>query len=211
MPLDGVTRSEHAYLSASDQCWYLAPYFPGSRHRGGAMNRLIANLKCTPSEAAWNRSRTLSKQRAIDSAAQMLRAALSRSLVESVTWIPIPPSHALGDPDFDDRLLRILRRAFSDYNVDVRDILYQVTSTTSDHLGKQRLGVTSLYERISINWYALTARSVRDRLVLFDDVLTTGKHFKCCERRLHGALPAISISGIFLARRALSGRWRCVP
>jgi hypothetical protein len=40
-------------------------------------------------------------------------------------------------------------------------------------------------------------------IILFDDVLTTGKHFKACERRLREIDPTIAIAGVFVARRAL--------
>ena len=159
---------------------------------------MIANLKSLPSEAVLNRRRAFHKRSAISSAAAMMRSALSRHLVESVTWVPIPPSRALRDPDFDDRLARIIRLAFGGCDLDVRNILYQVVSTASDHLGERRISVPALYERIHVNWHALEARPVRARLVLFDDVLTTGKHFKCCERRLRRVMPDVEISGFFL-------------
>jgi predicted amidophosphoribosyltransferase len=47
---------------------------------------------------------------------------------------------------------------------------------------------------------------VRERIALFDDVLTSGKHYKCCERRLHEALPATPIHGVFLLRRVFPRR-----
>jgi predicted amidophosphoribosyltransferase len=35
-----------------------------------------------------------------------------------------------------------------------------------------------------------------------DDVLTSGKHYKCCERKLREHRPQASIIGVFLMRRA---------
>jgi predicted amidophosphoribosyltransferase len=49
---------------------------------------------------------------------------------------------------------------------------------------------------------------VRAQIALFDDVLTSGKHYKCCQRRLREALPSTPIAGVFLARRVIAGRWR---
>ena len=46
------------------------------------------------------------------------------------------------------------------------------------------------------------------RVVVVDDVLTTGKHYKCCERRLREVLADIPIGGLFVARRVLARR-RC--
>ena len=63
-----------------------------------------------------------------------------------------------------------------------------------------------MYEVLEIDQAALALHAVRGRgIVLFDDVLTTGKHFKCCQRRLREALgTAVPIKGVFVARRVLS-------
>jgi hypothetical protein len=211
LSLDDQARTEHSFLTALDQCAYLANYNPGYGYRTGRFNQIISNLKCPPSVTKLNPYRAGHKRRAIRSVAAVLRAALPRETIERVTWVPIPPSRALHDPDFDDRLTRILRCAFDGYDFDVRSILYQVASTPSDHLRVKRMSANVLHGCMRINWHALTARPVRARLLLFDDVLTTGKHYKCCELILRGVLPDISISGLFVVRRTLSARGRRVP
>jgi hypothetical protein len=112
------------------------------------------------------------------------------------------------DNEFDDRLMRTLELAFEGYDVDLRHLLYQVRSTPADHLGSPRLPAAVLFENLCVDATSLRARPVRQRIHLFDDVLTTGKHYKCCERRLRDALPHTPISGVFLLRRALPLRWR---
>jgi hypothetical protein len=42
-------------------------------------------------------------------------------------------------------------------------------------------------------------------------VLCSGKHYKCCERRLRETLVDIPISGLFVARRVLPRGRRCPP
>jgi hypothetical protein len=211
MLLDDLARTDHSFLTPADQCWYLSEYVAGPGFRAGRVNQLIANLKCSPSVAAENRPRRQHKQRAIEELAAALRHAVSRSWVERATWVPIPPSCAASDRNYDDRLVRILRGAFASYDADVRTILYQFESTAADHSSRQRVGIESLFERICINRNTLDARPLRDALILFDDVLTTGKHYKCCERRLRAMLPTIPIRGLFVARRVLSGRGRRMP
>jgi predicted amidophosphoribosyltransferase len=183
----------------------------GGGYRAGPINQLIANLKCPPSIAELDLPRARHKERAIASVAACLRDAVSRSWAESVTWIPVPPSRARRDLDYDDRLTRVLRLAFARYDTDVRTALYQSESFVADHARLRRTGLDSLYECLRINWDALLSRPLRDGVVVFDDVLTTGKHYKCCERRLRQALPDIRISGLFVARRVLSGRGRRLP
>jgi len=107
--------------------------------------------------------------------------------------------------------VRILRRAFADYDADIRTVLFQRESMAADHGKARRTRIDSLFECIRVNSSALGSRPLRDRLVLFDDVLTTGKHYRCCARRLREVLPDIPISGLFIARRVLSGHGRRMP
>jgi predicted amidophosphoribosyltransferase len=207
--LDDLARIDHSFLRGADECWYLAEYISGAGST--QVSQLIANLKCSPSAAAANARRRRRKQRAIEVLAAALRHAVSQSWAEAATWIPVPPSRAARDQDYDDRLLRILRRAFAGYDSDIRTVLFQLESVAADHCNSKRVEIQSLFECIRVNWSALESRPLRNRLVVFDDVLTTGKHYRCCERRLREVLPTIPISGLFVARRVLSGRGRRMP
>jgi len=211
LTLDDAVRTDHPYLTAADHCRCLAEYSPGSGYRASEVNQLIVNLKCRPSIARADPRRMHYKRRAIEHVARVLRGALSRSSVESVTWIPIPPSRPAHDADYDDRLQRILAMAFCGYDLDLRGLLYQTDRTAPDHARARRLTADALYRIIGLDRKALGLNPPRARIVLFDDVLTTGKHYKCCERRLREALPDIPINGLFVARRVLPRRWRCPP
>jgi hypothetical protein len=207
-PVDAPARAEHAFLAASDRCAYLASYLPGAGYQSGGCRRLLRDFKCQPSVARDNVQRRRHKQHAITTLAQWLRAALTREQAEHCTWVPIPPSKRPEDPDYDDRLTRTLSVAFHAYDVDVRVLLYQIQSTVPDHAVRSRLSAAALYDNLRLDTAALAARPIRRRIAMFDDVLTTGKHFKCCERRLREALPRTPIVGLFLMRRVVSGRWR---
>jgi hypothetical protein len=206
--LDAHGRAEHAFLAPTDHCTYLAQYCAGSGGHGDGYNRLIRHFKCAPSRVRSDWRCGHHKQQAIATLAQQLKDAVTREEAECTTWVPVPPSKRHGDPDFDDRLARTLELAFGAYDMDMRALLYQVQSTLPDHCGPMRLGVDELYRILRLDAAALGERPVRERIALFDDVLTTGKHFKCCERRLREALPRTPIVGVFLLRRALTGRWR---
>ena len=153
--------------------------------------------------ARANPRRQRDKCEAIATLAQWLRLALPRHEAEQSTWVPIPPSRCRTDPDFDDRLLQTLHLAFADYDVDVRGLVYQRCNTAADHVVGTRLRASTLQALLCLDAQAIEARPLRRRIVLFDDVLTSGKHYRCCERSLHQALPAMPIDGVFLLRRAL--------
>jgi hypothetical protein len=77
-------------------------------------------------------------------------------------------------------------------------------STEADHNGGSRLTPDALHALMELDIAQLNALPLRQAIMLFDDVLTTGKHFKCCERRLREFVPTnIPIVGVFIARRIL--------
>jgi hypothetical protein len=202
--IDDTNRSDHRYLEAEDKCYFFGEYFAGKGYQGGGTNQLILNLKCKPTIVAANSGRRLHKDRAIHAIASGLRNVIGRESAEQITWIPIPPSKADNDAEYDNRLLRTLNMAFGEYNVDIRPLLRQAASTAADHSGGDRISSEALYAVLQVNHQALASKPVHASVFLFDDVLTTGKHFKCCERRLREVLPAgTQYSGLFVARRLL--------
>jgi len=204
--VDTRACAEHAFLTDADRCAYVTQYESGKSYRAGGVHQLLRNFKCPPSAARANPIRERYKRQAICTLACWLRLAVPRAEAEGVTWVPIPPSRCRADPDFDDRLLRTLGIAFGDYDVDVRGLLLQRHNTVADHAVSSRLRAEALHALLCVDDHALLARPLRERIVLFDDVLTSGKHYKCAERRLREALPPIPISGVFLLRRALPPR-----
>ena len=204
--LDERRRSQHCFLETADRCCYLWEYRPG-RARDAAQ-RWIRDLKCSPLLAAVHLPAARKKERALLHAAQALRAAAPRAWVERTSWCPIPPSARIGGPDYDDRLLRLLHMAFERYDADIRPLLRQSQSLPADHRERRRVSVSTLYGLLSVDTGQLGTRMLRPEVVLFDDVLTTGKHFKCAQARLRERLGPISISACVLARRVLSPR-RC--
>lgn len=166
---------------------------------------MIFNYKCPPSTAAQKAARARYKEAAVADIAAGLRSAIARPSAEQITWLPIPPSKAQGHADYDDRLTRTLRMAFAGYNADIRQLLRQTASTEADHAAGNRLDPEELYGLLQVDQTAIAARPIQGTIALFDDVLTTGKHFKCCERPLREVLPAdVTIIGVFVARRILS-------
>jgi len=115
-----------------------------------------------------------------------------------------------GTADYDDRLLRLLQLAFAGYDADIRPLIRQSQCLLPDHRGSQRMSFAALYGLISVDVAQLRQRALRLEVVLFDDVLTTGKHFKCAQARLQERLGPISVSACFLARRVLSAKRRGV-
>ena len=179
LAVDEHVRTEHSFLTAADCCHCLAEYFPQRGYRANQPNQLIVNLKCLPSIASRDPRRMHYKLRAIDDIARALRGALSRSSVECATWIPIPPSRPARNADYDDRLQCILAAAFVDYALDLRTAHHQSEATAADHVSARRSSAAALYRVLGLDRELLAREPLRERIVLFDDVLTSGKHYKC--------------------------------
>lgn len=198
--IDDTNRGDHHYLEVGDRCYFFGEYFAGKSYKGGDTNQLVFNFKCKPTIAAANPARARYKSNAIQIMATGLRKAISQPNAEQYTWVPMPPSKAVGDPDYDDRMLRVLRIAFQGYDADIRPLLRQTASTAADHEQGERLTPDELRAVLQIDTTILLAAPVRQGIILVDDVLTTGKHFKASVHHLSHAIQDLRVAGIFVAR-----------
>jgi hypothetical protein len=139
------------------------------------------------------------KSEAVIHTGEALRTFFSRDFVEaSATFVPIPGSKIVGDPEYDNRLARVLSTAFHGWNADVRDMLKLTRSTLADHESPERLGFDELLGITEAG--ASTEAPLRPIVVLLDDVLNSGKHFKVAQQRIRERHPDVEIRGLFLAR-----------
>lgn len=199
--IDDTNRGDHPYLEADDRCFFFGEYFAGKSYRGGPTNQLVFNFKCKPSIATGNAGRARHKHQAMQTIANGMRRVIGQRNAERYTWVPIPPSKAIGDPDYDDRMLRTLRLAFHGYNADIRSLVCQSVSTVPDHEQEARLTRDALRAVLNVDLAALRSTPLREGIMLVDDVLNSGKHFKECAHHLRRASPAdLEITGIFIAR-----------
>ena len=192
--------SEHMALSWADECYYLLEFFPGNRYGFRADNDLIKNFKRRIDECGVIALKY--KEWAIRDTAQLLRPALASLLdFATVTIVPIPPSRVRANLYYDDRVARVLRLA-SPAGADIRELIVCREDQTPAHHSATRPSVTSLLENYALG--EVGVEPVRDRVVLFDDLVTSGNHFVACRKFLLGHFPGREVMGIFLARRVLA-------
>ena len=196
--IDESTVSQHFSLRATDQCYYFWEYTAGKGYDFSPTNSLISNLKIKPTQIAKSPGRNRWKQQAINHSAAALRRLLGQAYVEqSATFIPVPGSKAANDPDHDDRMQQVLLRAFQGWTADVRPVLELTQSTSADHEGprisyEQLLAITRLNDP--------SGKAPRSVVVIVDDVLTSGKHFKVGQTLISAQYSGVEIRGLFLAR-----------
>lgn len=197
--IDESTVDEHFSLTSTDRCYYVWEYTAGKDYSFSPTNNLIKNLKILPSEIEQSPGRARYKREAIDHAAATLRKLISKGFVEQrATFVPVPGSKVRGDADYDDRIGQVLKRAFSDRDADIRNMLALTESTPADHTAEDRLSYEDL---LGITKLTAAARAPpKPVIAIVDDVLNSGKHFRVAQKLLRDRFPETEIRGIFIAR-----------
>lgn len=186
----------HCYVDAADHCYCLGDYTSGKNWAYSPMNQLVANLKKKPDLRGTNQ--WPHKQRAIQETGDSFRASIIKDKIGSITFVPIPPSKQKTDPMYDDRMRRVLDRMATHGALDIRELVLQTASLDAFHEGT-RLPPDELvkYYKIDENLCAVPPTSI----VVVDDVLTTGSHYKAIKTVLLARFPGAAIGGLFVAKR----------
>ncbi len=196
--IDELTRPDHTFLEPADQCFYLGDYTSRKGFAFSEMNNLINNLRKPMDRKGLPEWRY--KEEAITKCGQMFREALNEEWLKAVTLVPIPSSKRRDEDDYDDRLPRILQELSRGQRYDTRELVVMTKSVEQSHLAEERVRIEELVGSMGIDG-ALVQPSPAT-LGIFDDVLTTGRHFKAVEAVLRGRFPGVPVVGVFVARRA---------
>ena len=195
LQIDEITRAEHFYICEGDLCYHLWEYVKGGRFQEYSTNQLILNLQIPLSERTNKPYRWRYKSVAVQFAASALSRVVPQDFFQYFTWVPTPPSGGRGSALHDPRLTEVLREVRPPIP-DMRELVYQVVEHTSKEKGltpEARAADFLIDERV--------ADPAPARLVVFDDVLTTGSHFKAMQLVLSRRFPGVPVMGVFLARR----------
>jgi len=174
-------------------------YTIGQGYDHSDTNQLIINLKHSPtSRPALLRH----KQKAIAKFAEELAQLFRHNRATPLALMPMPPSKARSDADFDNRLDQVADRVTKQCaNVVVFPLLERARSVSSHHAGAPR-SARACFDSIRI------VKSVRDRLenstkrviAVLDDVLTSGAHYEAARQHLQREFPNDRIIGVFWAK-----------
>ena len=196
--IDDLTRGDHWYLGEPDECYYLGEYTARKSFAFSETNQLIANFKKSVQRRGnpdWKY-----KGAAVQKAGSAFRAALSTAWLSRATLVPVPPSKAHGDPLYDDRMLQMLAVATQGLQADVRELVRQARSTEAAHLSDARPTPADLIANYAID-EPVAAEAEPTVIGAFDDLLTTGCHFRAMKSVLEARFPGVPVLGFFVARR----------
>lgn len=197
--IDDLTRPDHCYLSADDDCAFYGEYVPRQGFTYGPTNDLIINLKKSPLRR--DKSDYRYKLWAIDEAAANLKSGINAAAFPHCTFVPVPPSKARDHPEYDDRMLCVAQKIVFGTGGNVCEIVTQRESYVSAHATDDRPDPSTLCGLYDINESACA--HARATLIVLDDVLTTGSHFVAMKRCLLRRFPDRDVRGLFVARRVL--------
>lgn len=174
---------EHCYLDSTDECYFTGVY---TCHRDEGFKPLIISLK-------------RNHKSAIDSVVNQLSSILPTKWAQNCTFVPMPPSSGKTSA---------IRSIVTQLSVnDVRDLVVQKQSTPSSHQGwrlspKQRAPLLALNE--------LQVEPPPRAVVMVDDVLTTGSHFRASRMVICQRWPGVRVMGLFLVRACSRRKESCL-
>ncbi len=194
---DELIIKQHRYLRPDDECYYLREYTIRGGFRISETNDLIHNFKREVkhrNKAPWRY-----KLEAIDQIAREFRDAFNRQWLEQATLIPVPPSKAKNDPEYDDRIVMLIKRICTGISgYDLREIIYQKGTRPPAHGSSHRPTPEDLVANYAVNRSLL---SPPPKVIgVFDDVLVNGTNFRAMKKVLAGHFPGVRIIGFFIAR-----------
>lgn len=201
--VDEFAKQDHSFLDIDDSVYYIKEYYPGVGFSGEG-NSLILNLK--KSMDAIDSDQWQHKRKAILYVATLIAKEMDNSdkaKESKVYWIPVPPSKTRSDPLFDDRIYQILKCAV-DMTTSKRhfiaDVFTQDSNRESFSVTTNKRSITDLVSHYTMNAIP-NYNPENDVIIIFDDVLTTGCHYKAVENVILNRYSNADIRGVFIARR----------
>jgi hypothetical protein len=196
--IDELTRSDHTFLEAGDECLFFGEYSARKGFAHSVTNSLIANFKKpvryrdTP---GWKY-----KARDINAVARAFSSNIG-SAFSSLVLVPVPPSKLKSDPEYDDRMMDMLRalRAPAGLTPDFRELVVQTRPMPAAHDSANRPPPAE-WERVYAIDESLT-HGVANWIGIIDDLLVTGCRFRAMSNILRRRFPSARITGLFIARR----------
>lgn len=199
--IEPQTRALHYYLDDEDECYFLGEYTSGQGYRYSEINQLISNLKKDVEKAVTRPDEFRYKTRAIRSIATCLGTLFKRDALEHfITLVPMPPSKTKSHPAYDDRVVQICTKMTFGLNTpDVSELIECTRDREPTHRDASKPPPQELMNDYRI--VCAAGYQPRPLIMLVDDLITTGSHFKACKNVIAKAFPDRQIVGVFIARR----------
>jgi predicted amidophosphoribosyltransferase len=192
--IDELLLPAHQYLTPEDECYFFMTY---TRLDQGytAENDLILNFKKGMDRK--NKPEWRYKVYAIHEISNLFVESMRLSNEAQTIFVPIPPSWMKGDPLYDDRIIQVIQNLCNAWpDAQLREIISLNSNKPPTH--RNRMSPDEIVPYLDVDeTLCVDQRSI---IVLVDDVITNGAHFKACKRLLQVRFPNSRIIGLFVAR-----------
>ena len=195
-------RGDHSHLSIEDICVYFGEYTPTGESGKPAWslskaNNRVSNLKKPPSTKGT--TQWAHKINTIKSLGGLIRRNLEGNDLQSLTFVPAPPSKTKDDSDYDSRMLQVAKAIGND--MDARPILETVLSRIPASLSENSRSVDGIKANTRIDESEVELRPVSKTIIFIDDMITTGATFVACKSLLIERFGNVQVYGLFIVRR----------
>ena len=194
--IDELLISNHPFLSKSDECYFLMNYPPYSRFGRTIENTLLMDFKLSNEKCNTEYWRT-KKIEAIDKIYKILEECLPKITTDNTLFVPMPTSKNKNDSSYDARLPNILHRYCDEIFGDCRELILTKETTPSTHTSARKKP-EEIFANLELNMLLCDGKA--EDILLVDDVITTGSHFKACKTLLESQYPLANIKGLFFGR-----------
>ncbi|MEZ5307996.1 MAG: hypothetical protein R2684_12695 [Pyrinomonadaceae bacterium] len=200
LKIDDICLSQYSFLTREDCCFYFGEYFSGQGYGYSPTNNLIHNLKKSPSRRGkpeWKY-----KLHAIETVADWI-ASVDDLLWDDPNslWIPVPPSKSIEDKDYDDRLVKILeslKRKSTSFSFSELITVKESIEGSHNLADGMRPRPEDHLENFVVDETLILPEP--KTVFVFDDVITTGSHFRAVDTLLRKKFRNTVVYGIFVAR-----------
>jgi len=182
------------YLNETTHSFYLYEYVSKGSYKQFPDNSPIMNFKMSIKEKGKERWRY--KKEAINLFANAIIKRV-RLPIQNTIFIPMPTSNPRKHPEFDSRLddvVDIISKQTGQlvgYNLDL------INEEIPYHISGENREPDQIYN--NINFLPFKDTTLK-RIILIDDVITTGAHFVACIRKINSNHPDTDVVGFFLAK-----------
>ncbi len=199
--IDDSNRGAHYYLTPNDRCYFLHEFTARKGYNYSPGNQFIFNFKKSPTQR--DESHYAYKLRAIEAAIAGYKSVFAKSseLYKSCTFVPVPPSKVKDHTEYDDRMWQVVEGFCKGTGADARELILQTQSYDAAHLvssGQLRIKPEDL-----ASLYQIDSTPPKGTVLLFDDVLSAGCHFRAAKSAITASHPNVEVIGFFLARRVV--------
>lgn len=199
--VDASEISHRRYLKENDKCYYYMVRVKGG-HSESYANRIISNLKISKQDLERNPVRKKYKLDAVNKMISALEEVLKNNKSKKFIFIPAARSIPRDDKNFD--------KAF-DYVVETickknpllwicEKILDVDTAHDSVHTNEDARTLENVKKHLVLNDFSTEKYKDADFIVIIDDVLTHGTHFRVWKDSIMEKYPDIKdVFGLFFA------------